>query len=538
MPSDLSDMEIKFPSPAEVSELVRTAFSEAAAEGILGALHRFELTIRDNMEWPWMRWKHLGVDDAAYLDALPAVPPLLTDNELATNILNAGLCARRGEQNEGEADAIKSLFADKGLVKASSTEGASIQLELLMLAVHERKWPVVEALARRLIALQDIKGEKSLDACLSDLLLEVLFFSIYRPYMPYFVPKPEPLIEKLSALEKLPAVERLLEKGSRAALTYRANMAAMRGDFDAALPLYAEIALMRGFRSPVFQQTQVLLDVKDLTAENRQADMKWYHDRSTVSHHFPEPPEGQHAILVAVEPDYLKHYGRIYAEIVGTTNPDALIHFHLVNFAGDKQDTIDELTQIASTASVRINYSFEQNQIMQEKPQLKGGVCVNTRYIYLPEYLDIYAGVTITDIDGWLVKPLSGLTDFGECDSLVSSWVWKQNTGYWRLPWGNLSGGYCSIRSTDRSKQFAALIAQYLARLFARNAYSGKPLFYADQAAHFLCLKKAESEFGMKVGFIGGGFSQADELPFHDRHAGKLQAMRKKLEELKTANKG
>lgn len=141
--------------------------------------------------------------------------------------------------------------------------------------------------------------------------------------------------------------------------------------------------------------------------------------------------------------------------------------------------------------------------------------------------------MTITDVDGWLLKSMADLTDFGERDSLVSSWIWKKNSGYWRLPWGNLSGGYCSIKSTANSRRFAALIAQYLSRLFARNAYAGKPLFYADQAAHFLCLQKAVADWGMRVGFVGGGFDQSPELGFGNRHAGKQQAMRDKLADLR-----
>ena len=533
MPSDLSDMETQFPSPAEVSELVRAAFTEADAAGVLAALHAFELTVANNMEWPWMRWKHLVVDNAAYLDALPTGLPAHLVEGPETAVLRAGLSARRGVQNEEEAGTIKSLFAVDDLINASAAYNASVQLELLMLGVHERAWPVVETLAERLLAIRGVTGDAGLDACIDDLLLEVLFFSIYRPYMPQYVPDPEPLVSKLADLETLPAVARLLQQDGRAARTHRANMHAMRGDFDEALPLYADVATMPGFRSPVFQQTQVLLDVKDLTEERRQADMAWYFERSEITHHFPEPPEGEHAILVAVEPDYLAHYGQVYAEIVGTTNPGALIHFHLINFTGDGEETVSKLNAIAEASNVRINYSFEHNRIMREKPQLKGGVCVNSRYIYLPDYLESYAGVTITDVDGWLVKSLSDLTNFNGNDSLVSSWIWKKNTGYWRLPWGNLSGGYCSIRASETSKQFAALIAQYLTRLFARNAYNGRPLFYADQAAHFLCLKKAESDLGMKIGFIGGGFAQSVELPFHDRHAGKLQAMREKLAELR-----
>ncbi len=157
-----------------------------------------------------------------------------------------------------------------------------------------------------------------------------------------------------------------------------------------------------------------------------------------------------------------------------------------------------------------------------------------TRYIYLPDYLQAYGGVTITDIDGWLLKSIDDLSNFDNHDSLVASWIWRKNTGYWRLPWGNLSGGFCSIKSSETSIRFASLVAHYLARLFQRNAYHGKPLFYADQAAHFLCLRYAQENWGMNVGFIMGGFAQSVELPFQGRNEGKRAAMQAVLEKLKT----
>jgi hypothetical protein len=279
----------------------------------------------------------------------------------------------------------------------------------------------------------------------------------------------------------------------------------------------------------------VLLPVESLTEDIRAADMQWYYDRSQTEFTYTHASEGEHAVLVACEQGYFDKYDDIYCQIVGHTNPGALIHFHLINFpVGEQANTIAHIRAIEQSCGVRINHTFENNEFMAKRPQLKGGVCVNTRYIYLPDYLAAYAGVTITDIDGWLLKSIADLTDFGAHDSLVSSWIWRRNTGYWRLPWGNLSGGFCSIKSSDNSKQFAALVAHYLARLFQRNAYTGKPLFYADQAAHFLCLQYAEKHWGMNVGFIGGGFAQSAELPFQGRNDGKRQAMQDMLNKLKS----
>ncbi len=526
MPSDPSDISPTRPSPAAVSDVVRGAFAQPDTESILSALHRFELTVANNMEWPWMRWRLLADEDTAYLDGFPFEVPQAGGDALTHTLFAAALQVRGAGTDSAP---LKNLFSDiNELIENSKNLPLTLQLELMMLAYHERKWEAVHTLAARLIAEPAITGDTGLDARVKDLLLDTLFFSAYRPYMPYYVDNPVPLLEKLEGLLAQPSPAQLMAAGGMAAKTVSANLLAMRGQFDEALTLYGEVATSTGFRSPVFQQTQVLLPLESLTEETRADDLNWYHARSETAFHFTHAPAGEHALLVAVEPAYFKLYGALYAEIVGTSNPDALIHFHLINF-DDKATAEAELSSLAKTAGVRINHTFEDNQMMAERPHLKGGVCVNTRYIYLPDYLEAYTGVTITDVDGWLLKSIADLTDFGERDSLVSSWIWKKNTGYWRLPWGNLSGGYCTIKSTANSRRFAALIAQYLTRLFARNAYVGKPLFYADQAAHFLCLQKAVADWGMQVGFVGGGFDQSPELGFGNRHEGKQQAMRDKL---------
>lgn len=517
-------------TPTDAKRAVANAFAAGEANNILAALHAFELTFAESSEWPWMRWRHLSEDDPAYLDALPDTIPGNLENNLATTVLHVALAVRRANtENNGAGQLFK---APAELIEASKELGPSLQLELMMLGVHERRWKVVEALASRLLAVDGVTGNAKLDLIADDLLLDTLFFSIYRPYMPHYVDNPKPLVDRLAALAEGTSVARVLARGSIAALTYRANMLALTGAFDDALELYQQAVTADGFRSPVFQQVQTLLPVNSLRNEDQTTDIEWYHARSTTHFHYTHAPAGEHGILVSAEPSYFERYAALYASIVGTCSPGALIHFHLINFPADQADTLAKLREIEKTCGVRINHSFEVNQLLVDRPQLKGGVCVNTRYIYLPDYLEAYASVTITDIDGWLTKPVAGLTDFGDRDTLVSSWIWKKNTGYWRLPWGNVSGGYVSIRSTEASLRFARLIAQYLSKLFARNAYSQKPMFYADQAAHFLCLKHAEKHWGMNIGFIGGGFAQSAELPFHDRFAGKQQAMRDKLAEL------
>ncbi len=537
-------------SPNEAADTVAKAFTQPNTNSVLAALHRFEFYFADRYEWPWMRWRHLSDDNPAYMAALHAQVPTLKPGPEQTNleqtILASALDMRRSlpagveaHQTADGANARAVLFTEgSGLIAESAELGRNLQLELVLAAYHERKWRAVELLALRLLKQGTVTGDDALDLKINHLLVDMVFFAIYRGHMPGYVDNPALLYGKLDALKDDPLTKPILSGDSATATTYRANMLAMKGEFTAALPLYADAAAARGFRSPVFPHAQVLLPVESLIDDSRAQDtraddMQWYRARSQTEFTYTHASEGEHAVLVACEQGYFDHFADIYCQIVGHTNPGALIHFHLINFPADKAKELARMREIEQDCGVRINHTFEDSEFMTNRPQLKGGVCVNTRYIYLPEYLAAYAGVTITDIDGWLLKSIKDLADFGDHDSLVSSWIWRKNTGYWRLPWSNLSGGFCSIKSTDKSRQFAALVAHYLAQLFQRNAYHGKPLFYADQAAHFLCLQYAQKQWDMEVGFIGGGFAQSEELPFQGRNDGKRLAMQNMLDKLK-----
>ncbi len=527
-------------SPNDATKAVTKAFAEPNANSVLAALHKFEFDFAERYEWPWMRWRHLSDDDPKYMAALPAQVPTLKPG-LEQTILASALDMRRNlpdnAEAPGNADAAHARAAlftkDSGLITASARLGPSLQLELALAAYHERKWRAVELLALQLLTLGSVTGDDTLDQKINHLLVDMVFFAVYRRHMPGYVGNPALLYGQLDALKDNPQTASILTGDSATATTYRANMLAMKGKFEAALPLYADAATASGFRSPVFPHAQVLLPVERLTENTRPDDMQWYHARSQTEFTFTHGSKGEHAVLVACEQGYFDHYGDIYCQIVGHTSPGALIHFHLINFPPDRAATVARIREIEQNCGVRINHTFEDSEFMTRRPQLKGGVCVCTRYIYLPDYLQAYAGVTITDIDGWLVKSIKDLSDFGDNDSLVASRIWRKNTGYWRLPWSNLSGGFCSIKSTDQSRQFAGLVAHYLAHLFRRNAYHGKPLFYADQAAHFLCLQYAQKQWGMNVGFIGGGFNQSEELPFQGRNDGKRLAMQNMLAKLK-----
>ncbi len=365
-------------SPTQATEAVAVALAQPSIEGVLAGLHAFEFDFAERFEWPWMRWRHLSDDDPAYLAALPQTAPTLSQ-DIEQTILNSALDMRRGgtPDNNGMASARASLFTDASdLMQASAALGPSLQLELTLTAYHERKWQAVELLALRLLATGGTLAQNA-----RTLLTDMVFFAVYRRHMPGYVDNPRHLYDQLEALKNKPEMAKTLGGDSTSAILYRANMLAMKGNFEAALPLYANAASAGGFVSPVFPHAQVLLPLEGLTEDKRTEDMQWYHARSKTEFVYSHPPEGEHALMVACEQSYFDQYGDIYCQIVGYTNPDALIHFHLINFPADRTPAVARLREMERACNVRINHTFEDSEFMAKRPQLKGGVCVHALYL-------------------------------------------------------------------------------------------------------------------------------------------------------------
>lgn len=519
-------------SAFEIKSRLTPAIQTADPSTIIEALHKVEFDISDKYEWPWLRWRYLAIEDSSYLGALPHLSEFVEGASFEHQILHAAISTRHFEKNiVKETNKGAALPDFSKLFEEDHTNlKMSLELELVMIAFHDRRWPDANRIARRMLSMRKLNTSQQ------SLLAEIIFFATYRPHMQNYIAAPELLIEQLRALSKDPLLKPYFITETQTGYTYKANVAALEGKFGEAFSHYKRANTFSGFKSPVFQQTDIILDPDTLYHAKGQEPFKWYKSESKVEFFYPNKPNNKHAILVACEPNYFNRFGKLYAEIIGITNPGALIHFHLINFTESKAAIRTKLKEIEAANNVAINYTFEDNKIARTVPRLIGGICVCTRYIYLPGYLKKYASVTITDIDGWLFKSIDALQNFKDNDILIASMIWRKDIGYWRLPWGNVSGGYCSFNGSVNGQKLASLISKYLATVCQQNAYANKQLFYADQAALFLCAQYLSKNYDLKVGFIGGGFSQSEELPFQTRQDGKRLAMLKKRNEFLEAN--
>lgn len=521
--------------PAAMYQLLKAPHL-VSSEDRLHRLHEAELMVADRHDWPWMRWPSLLDSDPRLVEVLEAV---LTPTDYAgLKPLEADifLLSRAIRQKEVAFEDVASFFRTPEAILGQLNElRPAFQFELAQLAFVEKRWRIAEHAAVALLMAEPWENTEGFAARADDFLFEILFFSIYRPAMPGYVKDPTSLIARLDHLEGQPYTRRILSQGGIAAIVYRANRLAMQGNFGDALSFYLEARDRTGYRSPVLPQTQTLLNPKALPGSSVREHETWFADHVATEQFFLYEPAGEHALLVACDDTFFDLYGEYFVRIQARQNPGALIHFHLITSRLTKDMVRYQLDNWEASLNIRLNFALERNRVATDVPALIPGLCVCTRYMHLPDYLDLYDSVMISDIDGWPEATTEQQRAFGSADILISSWIWRKNTGNWRLPWGNLSGGYISFSNSAASKSVAVGIAKGLKAVVAQNSYAGWSLFYADQAAVFLTLRMYCEEGRAQVDFLPGRFAQSQEQRFSARYEGKRQHLADRLIELEAS---
>jgi|GEM_PF-2043077 len=506
--------------------------SGVPAADALMMLHDMELRTDEAYEWPWLRWPLFLAESPVLAGELARVCAEadmsgLSDFEAAVFHHAAGL-----RRTEPDMQAITDFLGNPGYVLGQvETLAPAFLFELAQMAFAEKRWRIVAATAGRL--LRDRPWEKDavpLERML-DLLFEMLFFATYRPAMPFYIRDPSVLLGQLDMLAAAPHVQDILSRDSITATVFRAGRLALEGNLDQALPLFGKANSMRGFSTPVIRQYQTVMETDALEQEAADDLDAWHSVRSRVQHRFRHAGGG-HALLVGCNQHYYDLYAALYLESVGVMSPGALVHLHIVNPGQEAADLEAQLDAWEASFGVRLNYSFEVNEIAESRPEYVPAISACARYLSLPEFLEAYETVTITDIDGWVDAPLREMA-VEEADVRISSWIWRKGGGYWRLPWSNLAAGLLSVKATAAGREFAQRVRHYLINVTRTNVALGRQLFYMDQVALFLTLKAMADAGDIRIGFLRGGFEQSEEQRFGVRHEGKRQAMVEKIEELR-----
>ncbi len=520
-------------SAAEIRRRWSVACAARDGEQILLALHGIETDLSDTYAWPWICWQPQdGIKDAPFPDLPTTAPEIDTAplSDFAVEIYHQAFRVRQGDLSQIEAihsQAIKS----PDLVK---TLPPVFRLELALYAFSDKKWVFLQTLCN-----DGLQGWSSTEMPLPKRLALILFELLLRAYvqgeMPTFVHEPAPLTEALAKLGSDVKLREALGRTSQAVGILDAARLAFGGDIRGSVRAFDILNKKGGFKTPAFSPSEVLLPVQDAAAADIEKLQSWFANYSEITHHFRHNGQGKHVFLVASEQNYMTRYGDLYAETLALTNPGSLVHFHLINMADTPKAILQMFDHWEKKFGLQINCSFETNRIMREVPDYTSGISVNTRYIYLPDYLEAYNSLTVTDIDGWVTAKAIDLSNFGDHDTLISSWIWRVNVSHWRLPWANLAGGYISFRATENTRRLADFLRKYLLSVIKTNLPLGRRIVYADQAGLFLGLQHGLSQWGHSVGFLPkGGFDQSFEQREGFRHEGKRKAMQEKLAELKS----
>jgi len=542
----------------ELSERFFGAVATGEPVIILACIQALEAEICDDYRWPWLFWPMLARNNAAYGDILPADAPRLATNEmlvaggtlpvdvapidgaksgpngvdeLAQEIYQAAFQVR-----SGDLTTLSRFFKDpEQTIEAAVALPLAMQVELIFYAMSEKCWPAIEALTARQLK-QWQTGQNQLHDRLAELFFDLNLRALFRQAMPSFVNRPTDLTDRLDVIATNDVLLDKLGRNSSAVGYFMAAQKSLAGDVEGSITLYDQVNRSPGFRSPIFNPAQTVVPIRSIEDADEAQLLRWFAKYSNITHHYRHDPGAEHVVLVGSEQHYLDRYGELYAETLGMTNPGALVHFHFVSLTTPKVDILALLDGWQVKYGLRINCSFEENSILRQLTPYTAAISMTTRFVYLPDYMETYTSLTLTDIDGWLTAPIEKLSAFEENDTLISSWIWRKNTGRWRLPWANLAAGYISFKSTANSQKFHVLLRKYIITVTRDNVMRGRNLVYTDQSGLFLSLLHGCKTWGHKVGFLPpAGFKQSFEQREEFRFEGKKQAMKEKLAELKAA---
>ncbi len=495
-------------------------------------LHELEFSLQEYYCFPWKFWTQLPQDALnIYLKYQDRIFTTDHADPVTKAIVSSAKNSRIYTLSQKPSDPIFKAF--EKLEHAPEEYGLHLYLEFLFLCRFEDNQDLLALHAPIILKQPTYFSENKHYSEIRDTIFDMYSLAIIRGEMDTFTEKPQPLVAKLKAISITPEYRDILTRDSFTALTFSANLKAISDNIPEALSLYEQASQHAGFRTSVYDQTHVMKSVATISQQSKQTE-KWFNKFHQTNHHYNYQPTDEHAILVSCDRKYYTDYAELFVQIITETKPNALIHFHLVNFGSQQAQTINQMREWEIQYNLRFNWTFEENDFLTNNPKLVSAVCSCSRYIFLPEYLEKYKSVSISDIDGWVLSSLDTLSDFSDHDVLICSWIWRKFQGYWRLPWGNIAGNHFSIKSSTAGKKYASLISLYLKYLFRENAHSGKAIFYGDQSSMFVCLLHLQQTNAINIGFLVQGFGQSPDHAYISRVSSKQHALAKKLEDLKT----
>ncbi len=502
------------------------------ADSWLTELHTLELTTNDAFMWPHLRTTQ---DEwASRYQQINRTFDLSKFDELPRKIL-CNVASIRGLSSEPNQDVFDSASTTYAAI---SSLPFGFRVEILFAAFAQEKHSLVNRLARDQI--QSNEFDKVAIERLNMLLIEMVVYSLMQIEHRRFLDDPSILSNKVGRFLWARKIRPLMKLDTTSSAKVLGCYYCFKGELDKATSYMEHAYELDGFKSSLFQPIRTVVNIRKLVtlAEDSQSRceiLDWFNEQVLLTLFLRHKGADDHILLVSGDERYFDLFGKNFAEVIGLSNPGALIHFHLVNFPDDR-DLITLFEKWEQRYSIRINYTLENNKMLSADPAMLRGACANTRFSSLPVYLEQYAGVLVCDIDGWVDRKLSSFVDHSQADILVSSGIWSKFKGGWRVPWASITAAQISFRATAPAKKAADLIAFYIKYLNWRTKEKkGKErdLFWADQSATFLVLQHLWDKQVIDIGFLASGFGQSIGVKTDDRITIRKKGRRELIEKLR-----
>ncbi|MCK0068331.1 hypothetical protein [Kordiimonas laminariae] len=234
--------------------------------------------------------------------------------------------------------------------------------------------------------------------------------------------------------------------------------------------------------------------------------------------------------LVSCNKVYYSMYFKNFAESFAIKNPKGTLHLHAINFEVDE----DALQTIEDEFGIYINFTEDSTDLDVLNPDIMKGYCAGARYMYVPQYLDIYDEILITDIDGVLKLSHQDVWSGREGRILLSTLILDPARAANFVFWSNIGAGATGIPATKEGRLFAKIFSHYLFTRFVECQKRGERFFFSDQVGLLLSLMfmNFDSEVFMKMPQL---FAQPAADRVVNRGRAKKDAQSKLLEGMREA---
>ena len=329
-------------------------------------------------------------------------------------------------------------------------------------------WPLLQKIARTCVEVFSEKQWQANIAC------DWLMLANYRLLVKKFEANSlcEDHINLLEAEINLLA-EKIGENTKNIAF-YRSLALTLRNQIEDAVAWTLKAQKLPGKILVLFRRLESFIPLEEL---ERRPSAAFLQLEKSVVHHFDHQAPDAGVLLVSVDGQYFDQYHAKLLESFAYWNPGGLVHIHCVNF----EPGPGQLSQLEKTYNLGINYSIDRRPELSEAPNLYAGYCAGARYLYLPRYLERYGKVAVSDIDGVIRVPLADLWKDDNRAVYITSKLVSPEWSSTRLLWEAIAAGSLAIADAPPNREFAWMLANYLAGQINFCRDQGLRLFYTDQ---------------------------------------------------------